>query len=128
MCCEHKVRNVKELLKSFHNQLEMTLIMKSVMAQNSTSIIKDHFYDCLGKGDFKSGGGHRHEYFNDDEKQTIKQELRRLNMFSNEPNRTIVLHNIKIRKIWEDLSDENIDIFLDRNCRDYKLKRTYRYN
>ena len=67
MCCEHKVRKMKDLFKSFHSQLEPALIEKAVNAQNSFLIMKDHFMDSLGKGDLKSGGGHSHDYFSQDE-------------------------------------------------------------
>ena len=68
MCCEHNVRKVKDLFKSFNNQLETTLINKSVMSLNSMLGMKDHFVDCLGKGDLKSGGEHRHSHLKPEEK------------------------------------------------------------
>ena len=128
MCCEHKVRSVKGLFRSMHNQLESTLIAKAVMAQNSSTIISDHFYDCIGRGDLKSGGHHRNEYLQDEEKKLIHSEFIRLQMFSQEESREKKHFNMKIRRVWEDLTNDNIDVFLDRNCGDYKLKRRYRFH
>ena len=128
MCCEHKVRTVKELLRNFYNQLEPVLIMKAVSAQNSISLISDHFYDSLGKGHLKSGGEHRKDYFHQEEKDVVRSELRRLKVFGDTDSRSKTVFNYQIRKIWEDLKEENVDIFLDRNCNDYKLKKSFRFN
>ena len=57
-CCEHYVRKVEDLLKSFHNQLEPSLVEKAVLSYNPMLVIKDHWFDCLGNGGLKSGGGH----------------------------------------------------------------------
>ena len=90
--------------------------------------MKDHFFDCTGKGDFKSGGDHRHESLNCDEKNSVRQELRNLDMFNDLPARQKVKYNQKIRRVWEHLSDGDIDMFLDRNCTYYERRKSYRFN
>ena len=127
MCCEHNVRKVKTLLRSYHNQLEHNLIVKSVKANNSTMIIRDHVFDSLGKGDLKAGGDHRQRHLQDEEKKIVRKELRRLKMFDPDSNRNVKF-NITIRRVWENLKDENVDIFLNRNSINYKAKKTYRFN
>ena len=69
MCCEHKVRQAKDLFRSFNSQLEVTLIKKAILAQNSTHIMKEHWIDCFGKGDMKTGGTHRHDHMSFEEKE-----------------------------------------------------------
>ena len=128
MCCEHKVRSVKDLLKSFNNQLETTLITKSVLARNSEIIIKDHWLDSMGKGDLKSGGGHRHQHMKTEERELVRNELKRLKLFQGEKARDNVIYHQKIRRVWADLKDESIDVFLERNMLNYKRKKTYRFN
>ena len=46
--CEHHVRKIKDLFKSFHSQLEPSLVEKAVLSYNPISVIKDFFLDCLG--------------------------------------------------------------------------------
>ena len=128
MCCEHKVRQVKDLLKSFHNKLETTLIAKSVLAQNSMSAIKDHLYESLGKAELKSGGHHRHDYIKTEEKEQIREELRQMRIFQGDTEKEQVVYNQTVRRVWENLSDEGVDIFLSRNQHNYKVKKTYRFN
>ena len=128
MCCEHNVRKMKDLLKSYHNKLEITLIKKSVLAENSVIIMKDHFLKCLGKEDLASGGEHRHDYLEDEEKDRVRKELRNMRLFEPEKKEDRVTHNIKVRRVWENLSDDGVDTFLERNCNDYRKKNTYRFN
>ena len=128
MCCEHPVRKVKDLLKSYHNQLETILIKKSVLAENSILIMNDHFFKCMGKGDLASGGGHRHDYLEDSEKKRVRSELKKLRLFDPEKKNSKVFHHVKVRRVWQNLTEEGIDIFLDRNCIDYKRKKNYRFN
>ena len=66
-CCEHYVRKIKDLLKSFHNQLEPALVEKAVLSYNPMLVIKDHVLGSLGKQDMQSGGGHRDSYLSFDE-------------------------------------------------------------
>ena len=129
MLCEHKVKTVKQLLRSFQNQLETTLITKAVLAENSTVAMKEHFFESIGKGKTVGGGEHRHDLFKNGEKEVVRSQLQRLNMFSSESSRrTEVNFHVKSRKVWETLDDEKVDLFLDRNCRNYKLKNTYRFD
>ena len=126
MACEHKVKTVKGILKSFHSNLETTLITKTVLAQNSQLLMKDHLLDSFGKGHNKSGGDHRHDYFTNEEKEIVRNEFRRLKMFSSEMQTKNVYYNVKIRTIWENMKNENVDRFLDRNCENYRVKKFYR--
>ena len=81
----------------------------------------------MGKDSLRSGGSHRHDYLTDDEKADIGKEFKRLGVFKEDENREQVMFNNKIRRVWENLTNENIDIFLNRNCHEYKLKKTYRF-
>ena len=128
MACEHRVRQIKDLLRSYHNQLETVLIEKSVLAQNVILKMSDHFHDSIGKPQFKPGGEHRHEYLDDEEKAIVREELKRVNMFSLSEREEKVTFNVPTRRVWENLSDEKIDKFLDRNCKSHSLKKTYRFN
>ena len=98
-CCEHHVRKIKDLFKSFHNQLEPSLIEKSVLAYNPSLIIGDHFLDCMGKSELKSGGGHRHEVFSNEEKELIREEISKLNIFSKDTSRAKVIFKVNIRRV-----------------------------
>ena len=122
--CEHHVRKVKDLCKSFHSQLEPSLVEKAVLAYNPSMIVKDHWIQCLDKPELLSGGGHRQEYLSTDEKHIVRDELRGLNMFSEDTSRNRVNFCIKIRRVWEDLTDENVDIFLQRNKVKFNSKKS----
>ena len=124
LCCEHMVRDVKDLLKGLNSQLEVTLMNKAIMAQNPLHIMKDHWNNCLGKGDM-SGGSHRHDHMDAEEKHIIREELRRMRMFETETERTAVKYNQTLRRVWQRLDNDSIDTFLDRNMKLYKLKKTY---
>ena len=128
MCCEHKVRNIKDLLKLFHNQLETTLITKAVMAQNCELRIKDHMLDCLGKGEYKSGGNHRHDYLKKEEKDKVREELKRIGMFREDTSREKMEYHQKVRRIWENLQEDGIETFLKRNRNEFKERKFYRFN
>ena len=127
MLCEHKVRSVKELLRSFHSQIETLLVSKSVLAQNSIGIMKEHFLGSLGQESYMSGGEHRHEYFSEEDKKCVRGELQKLKLFHEDSQKKEVTFHLKIRRVWEDLTDEKIEIFLDRNSRNFKAKNTYRF-
>ena len=127
MMCEHKVRKVKDLFKSFHGQLEPTLIERAISALNPQMLIKDHFMDCIGKGDHKPGGDHRHDHITTEEKMVIREEIKKVKMFSSDFDRPQVKFNVRVRRIWENLTDEKVDNFLNRNCDHYKRKKTYRF-
>ena len=126
MCCEHKVRSVKTLCRSFCNQLEPTLITKAVMAQNSTEMVKDHWLECLGKESSKGGGEHKHDFFENEEKEEIRRQLKEMKMFQGESGGKDTKYKVEIRRVWENLSVDNIDSFLERNRKNYKIKKTYR--
>ena len=127
MCCEHQVRSVKDLFRSYHTQLDLSLIKKSVMANNGVVTIKEHVLDCMVMGEHKSGGDHRHVFISVEEKRQIRGKLERMKMFR-EVDKEKVTYNIKVRRVWENLKCENIDMFLDRNCESYNRKKKYRFN
>ena len=102
-------------------------MVKSVLAENPLLIIKDHFFDSLGKPDLKSGGAHRHDYMTPQDKNRIREEMKRIGMFSCDRRNEKIVYNINVRRIWENLKDENISLFLNRNQRNYRLKNTYRF-
>ena len=97
--------------------------MKAVQAQNAELLIKEHFVECLGKDNMKPGGNHRHDYLQDEEKVEIRSEIKRIKMFERELEAEKIKFENNIRSIWGNLTNENIDIFLQRNCGDYKLKK-----
>ena len=97
------------------------------MSQNTELIIRDHWKDCLGKGEFKSGGSHRHDHMTNEEKTIIRDEFVRLKMFESGSSNEKVQYNQKIRRVWENLNPDSIDIFLERNRENYELKKAYRY-
>ena len=96
------------------------------MANNSTLRIQEHFLECLGKEGQKSGGEHRHEYLSEEEKEMVRNQLQQMKMFR-EKGKEKVDYNIQVRRIWENLKDENVDLFLERNCKLYNTKKTYRF-
>ena len=73
------------------------------------------------------GGEHRHDLVKEEQKEIVRCQLQRLGIFNQNPARAKVKFHIKIRRVWENLDDEKVDLFLDRNCRNYKLKNTYRF-
>ena len=75
MACEHYVRRVKDLFRSFNNQLTPTLICKAILSQNTTVIMADHWNNSLGKGHSNPGGEHRHDMMDDSEKNLIAEEF-----------------------------------------------------
>ena len=122
MCCEHKVRQAKDLFRSFNSQLETTLMDKAILSQNPIHIMKDHFFDSFGKGDLKTGGSHRHHHMSREETGIIREELKRMKMFEIGANRPVVTYNQNIRRVWESLDNDNIEAFLARNCKSYEKK------
>ena len=84
MLCEHKVRSMKDLLRSFCNQLEPVLIEKAVLAQNSISAMKEHFHSCFGKESSLSGGRHRKDFFQPEEREEVRRQLIEMKMFHGE--------------------------------------------
>ena len=89
------------------------------MAYNPSLVISDHFMDCMGNSHIKSGGGHRHEVFSSDEKKLVREELSKLNIFSEDTSRDRVSFRVSVRRVWKDLCDEEIDRFIERNCAKY---------
>ena len=75
--------------------------------------------DCMGNSHIKSGGGHRHEVFSSDEKKLVREELSKLNIFSEDTSRDRVSFRVSVRRVWKDLCDEEIDHFLERKCSKY---------
>ena len=96
------------------------------MAENPMLIMKDHFFDSLGRSDLKSGGDHRHDYMKPEEKKIIQDEMKKIMMFCDGREKK-VKYNINIRRVWENLTDVSIEEFLKRNKKNYKLKYSYRF-
>ena len=114
---------MKDLLKSLHSQLEHTLVEKLVMSYNPMLIIKEHFVESIGKTELTSGGGHRQELLSQPEREAVRDEIRNLSMFNDDDSRSKINFHVKIKGIWEGLSDHNVGVFINRNRERYYLKK-----
>ena len=72
----------------------------------------------------RGGGGHAKCSLSDDERETIRDEILRLNIFSNDETRDKVSFCVEIRRLWKDLSDDKVDKFLERNKKNYLKMKT----
>ena len=126
--CEHCVRTMKQLLRSFNSMLEASLIEKAVKALNIEIVITDHCLNCTGMSSKKSGGGTSNKYIKNDEKAEVREEVEDLSPFSKDCGREKVNYKQKYRTCWNDLSDKTVRDIVEDQKRQYNLVKQPNYN
>ena len=71
----------------------------------------------------QSGGGHRHNYLSIDERNDVREDITRFQMFSDNKTRDKITFHQNIRRLWENLSDDKIDTFVERNKGNFLKKK-----
>ena len=117
------MKQIKELLRSYQNQLETSLITQSIKAMNPMGIIKDHCLDSALLSNRKTGGEHSRDYFDQNDHSEVMEEIQSLNAFSADPGRDKITFVKKIRTVWDDLEPSRILVFLSRNQHNYRFAR-----
>ena len=125
--CEHCVRTMKQLLRSFNSMLESSLIEKAVKALNIEIVITDHCLNCTGMSNKKSGGGTSNKYIKNSEKEEIREEVEELSPFSKDCGRDKVTYKHKYRTCWNDLSDKAVKNIVEDQKRQYNLVKQPNY-
>lgn len=113
---EHKVRDCKEVLKGLHSQLTDTVVTKSVLGENIVSMLRTHDNDSVL---YHGASSTTQQYLSDDQKLRIKNELNRIQPFSQERPKISYFDKIA-GSPFSGLTEERILWFLKRNKANFK--------
>ena len=121
---EHKVRGTKECVRGLHSQLTDINISKSMLGGSILSQIETHDKESLLIP--HSGGRNSHNYFSEDQKNKIKQEILIIKPF--DKNRQKIQYYDKSNgSVFSGLSESDIQRFLERNKRLFARKDPHKF-
>ena len=113
---EHKVKVVKESLRSLHSQITDNVLSKAILGDNVLSQIQEH--DDQSMLLRTSGGRSSYRYLREDQRMKIREELERVRPF--DVTRKKMDHYEKMSgSVFSGLDMCRVDRFLERNKKNF---------
>ena len=119
---EHKVKLVKETIRGLHSQLTDIVLSKAVLGDNVLHQVQEHDQESMLLQ--LSGGRTSYRYMGEDLRMKIREEIRRVNPFDTDREKVEYFEKLP-GSVFSGLTMERINIFLDRNKRNFM--RSYPY-
>ena len=113
---EHKVRSTKGIMRGLHSQLSDLPVEKAVTGSNILEIISSHDRQAMLLPE--QAGKTSSRYISDVQKNKMRAEISKMKPFNYERGK--VEYFDKPRGVWDGLTADQIDRFLERNKKNFR--------
>ena len=109
---EHKVKQTKESLRGLHGQLSDMNVSKAVLGGSILSQVEAHDREAMLLP--QAGGRSSHDYFDLEQKDQIKKEIKRAKPFDKDREK-FMFYDKSNGSVFSGLTESELKRFVDRN-------------